>query len=149
MAAATTKDLVESLIGPVEPFQPGRRLTTFAGWYTTSDGGTLVLAVEPGTSDKDAALAASHALAWQHDRDLVLLLPGSAVPWIAARLTHVATPVRVWALGEDGTPVEAPIPTLDEALAGARERPLRRGEQHDLGERARWVAGLAASANGH
>jgi hypothetical protein len=149
MAAATTKDLVESLIGPVEPFQPGRRLTTFAGWYTTSDGGTLVLAVEPGTSDKDAALAAAHALAWQHDRDLVLLLPQSAVPSIAARLTHVATPVRVWAVGEDRTAVETPIPSDVETVAEARRRPLRRGEQHDLGERARWVDGLTASANGH
>jgi hypothetical protein len=68
---------------------------------------------------------------------------------IAARLAYVATPIRVWAIGDDRIAVETPVPSVREAIAEARTRSLRRGEQHDLGERAPWVSGLIAGANGH
>src|SRR4051794_20788788 len=134
--------LVERLVGPAEPFGPGRRLTSLGSWFATRDGGTLVLAVGPEAAVDDAATATAYALAWQQDRDLVLIVPASAADSVAARLAYVATPVRLWAVDSDLSVTAVPIPSVEDVVSEARERPLRRGEAHDLGERAAWVAGL-------
>src|SRR4051812_10424255 len=96
VATPTMERVVSTLVGPVKPFLPGQRLTTFASWFTTSNDDTLVLAVRPGLAPKDAATAVAHALAWQGPRELVLLLPEATVPSVMARLAYIATPLRVW-----------------------------------------------------
>jgi hypothetical protein len=146
---STTYSVVSSLVGRVEPFRPGPRLTTLADWFTTPDQQTLILAVRPGATVDEASTAVAHALAWQHDRKLILLLPPAAVDPVTARLAYVGTRMSIWSIREDLSPTEAPIPTVDNVVAAARQRPLRGEPQHDLGPSADWVADLTAAADGH
>jgi len=148
-AVPTMRALVERVFDRVEPFDPGQKLTTFASWFRTPDDGTLVLAVGPGRSEGQAATAAAHALAWRHDRELALLLPSPIARAVAARVAHIDPPVRVWAVDDGRAPRPVPIPGVDDLVAEARSRPIRRGKGYDLGERADWVRDLLAGATAH
>ncbi len=148
-AAPTLERLVEDLVGAVQPFAPGRKLTTLGQWFLTADGRTLVLAVPPGRSADDVGTAVAYGVAWQGGRDLVLLVPPAAVPSVVARVAFLSTPMRVHALADDLTASPVVVPPTDRVMADARGRGLRREGVHDLGDRSAWVASLADAADRH
>jgi hypothetical protein len=147
--SAVAEHLVTSVGGPVQRFAPGSRLTTFAEWFTTVDNGTLLVAVNRAEPMRNVAEAIAYAVSWQHDRDLALFLPAVAVPAATYRLAFLETPVRVWTFDEQQTPVPHVIPTRDEAMTAAGCLPLRRSEQHDLGEYEPLVSDLIRAARHH
>jgi hypothetical protein len=149
VTTSTMDAAVRTLVGPVMPFQPGQKLTTFANWFTTPADDKLVLAVRPGLAPNDTATAVAHALSWQGHRELVLLLPDAAVASATARLAYVATPLQIWAVDDALTPTPTPIPTVETVVAAASNRPLRGEPQHDLGAFGPWVNDLVASTDRH
>lgn len=143
------QDVATGLCGTAAPFRPRSKLTTFARWFTTADDDALVVAVPPDVAADNAATAVAHALAWQQHRELLLLLPEAAVNRVTARLAYVATPVRVWSLDDDLTPVPQRIPTVAAVVAAARAQKPRAEAQHDLGPHGSWVGDLMTSADQH
>ncbi|MGY1730256.1 hypothetical protein ACI798_01955 [Geodermatophilus sp. SYSU D01045] len=141
--------VVANVVGDATLFEPGRKLTTLGKWFLTRDGGTLVLAVPPGRPLEDVSTAVAHAVAWQGDRTLALLVPAAAVPSIAARIAFLATEVRLWAVADDLTTSSVAIPSVEEAVSEAQGRGLRREGTHDLGERSTWVTDLVDAADRH
>jgi hypothetical protein len=141
--------LVEAAAGAVEPFEPGRRLTTLGSWFTARSETALVVAVAPGRNREEVATAVAYAVAWRRDRDLVLLVPEDAVGPTVVRASHLEGPVEVWAIGQTDLPRRVRIPSTAEVIQETRARPLRREPPHDLGERSSWVADLVRLADAH
>jgi hypothetical protein len=150
MPVVDAQQLAERIAGPVQRFEPGRKLTTFASWFTTVDLGTILLVATGEAASQDSVSeAVAYALAWQQDADLALILPETLATPTLHRLAFISTPVRVWTYGSDGVPRPAVIPTRDEAIDAARTRWLRGGDDHNLGDHAAWVAPLVESAESH
>src|SRR4051812_6760854 len=78
--------LVEKLFGRrLERFTPNQRLTTKAEWFVAGpDVLVAVMAPEQSAASMDEVLA--RALAWQADRDLVLICPRARVGRAVERL---------------------------------------------------------------
>ena len=137
--------LARDLSGHVVRFRPGPSLTAMAEWLATPDDTRLVVVAggHENADSMDEVLA--YALAWQCDRDLLLVLPESREHQTLARLAWVDTPVRVFLHDSDGLR-PAVIPSRSEVLAFAAGRGRRTIAEPDLGDMAplvEWVTGWA------
>lgn len=122
----------------------------------TPDGERLVVLVGPGEEPGDVDAALAYGLAFQGDRDLLLVLPdgdrvvrglepfGSWWP-TCVRAAHVWTPVRVWTHG-DGEVVERRVLSRVEARRAAVLGTTTPPDAHDLGDLAGRVESLVAWA---
>jgi len=142
--------LAAQIAPALQPYRPGAGLTARAEWFIDPEGGLLVVAVG-AHEDRDVTdEVLAYALAWQHDRDLAVVLPRGHVGLTLERLPWIATPVRVYVYEEDLVPRPAVVPSRAEVLAVAGERRRRNTVIHDLGaERAAWVASLIQAADDH
>lgn len=114
------EELARDLCGHVSKFRPGLGVTAMAEWFVTPDDGCLVVVSgeheQPGSMDRVLAFA----LAWQCDRDLVLVLPESSAQQTVGRLPWVDTPVRVF-MHEPAGLRPTVIPSRSEVLDAAAE----------------------------
>lgn len=146
----TAKLLAEQIAPGLVEFAPGKPVTTLAEWFADTGAGLLVLVVGPHTAPDVADEVLAYALAWQHDRDLVLVLPESHIGLTLDRLAWIATPVRVFTYGADLVVTPAIVPSRAEVTAAVATLPLWSQEVHKLGEdRAAWVESLIKGADEH
>jgi len=140
--------LARDLCDEVKDFTPGKNLSAMAEWFVTPDDERLVVVVgdHEQVSSIDDVLA--YALAWQGDRDLVLILPEGHEGQTLDRLPWVDTPVRVFLHGSDDLR-PAIIPSRSDVLARAGGRGLRRTETHDLGELDKLIESVTTWASTH
>ena len=137
-------------------FDPGRRVSETLVLLATPDGERLVVLVGPGEDPGDVDAALGYGLAFQGDRDVLLVLPEGqrqmrglepVASWwpTCVRAAHVWTPVRVWTHA-DGEVVERRVLSKVEArrttLLGTATPP----DAHDLGDLAGRVEPLVAWA---
>lgn len=129
-----------------ELFAP-QRMTTRARWFRDAADERLVAVMDPGAGLAAADEVLAYGLAWQGDRDLLLVLPESLVSTTLVRLPWIGTEVRVW--NWDGTPSlhPVPLPTRLGVLGVMGEYPPRRTGQHLLTpEQHEWIAGIDTGA---
>lgn len=141
--------LIASLGSGFERFQPGGQLSEKAEWLIDSTDEVLVVVVGRHEDHDVADELLAYSLAWQADRDLVLVLPESHVGQTLGRLAWVGTPVRVFTYDALHELRPAVVPTRAEVLDAAKSRPLRALAKHDLGHRSDWVEALTRSATEH
>ncbi len=113
-------------------FSPGRPLTSKARWFCDRADQLLVVVVDAHEPVDVTDEVLAYALAWQRDRDLVLVLPETHVTLTLERLPWIDTPVRVFTYWDDLEPRPRVIPSRAKILAVARTRPLRSTYTHDL-----------------
>jgi hypothetical protein len=147
--AAKVHDLAEQVVGPVAAYKPGRPLTTYAEWLTAADGSLLVVAINPDEGLLSVLETVGYALAWQHDRDLALLVSEGHADAVLERLAFIGTPVRLWSFDKKLAVLPRVIPAPDEVVAAARTRQLRGGADHDLGASTPLVTELVRAAREH
>lgn len=84
------------------------RMSGYAHWYEDVDQGNLVAVITPGekTTVVDEVLA--YGLAWQHHRDLILLVPDNMVVEAMSRNGWLATKVRVFSFDGETHPRSVP-----------------------------------------
>ena len=117
-------------------------------WFVTPGNGRLVVVAggheQVGSMDE----VLGYALAWQCDRDLLLVLPESYERQTLGRLAWVDTPVRVFLHGSYGLR-PAVVPSRSEVLSAAADSGLRAIAEHDLGDMAPLVAWVTSWADDH
>jgi len=147
------KPIAEKLAAHIAPglvpfTPPGPGLTTKARWFSDSSEKLLVVVV--GNDDKvDVTDVLAYALAWQCDRDLVLVLPRKYVGLTLERLPWIETPVRVFTYSDDLTPRPTVVPSCTEILALAKKRSVRSAVTHDLKGRDVLVEQLVRRLENH
>jgi hypothetical protein len=118
-----------------------QRLTHLAQFFLPDDG-RLVVVMGGHEAPTDVLVVLAHALAWQGDRDLLMVLPPEPAGTVLRLAPWLDVPLRVYAhqVGEAPSPV--PIPSRDEVLDDHAKRPRRREQPLDLGPAGQWVAPL-------
>lgn len=101
-AAATVRE-------PIQAFAPGARMSKHAHWFVTADDAVLIGVVSPAEKHTIADEVLAYGLAWQHNRDLHMVLPPAMLGGTLTRLPWIETPIRVWGF-EGGDP--RPVRTL-------------------------------------
>ncbi len=97
------------------------------------DTDRLMVAVGPGENRTDIDTALAWGLAFQQDRDLLLVLPAGTEHPTLNRLPWIATPVRVFSYDADLIPRPAIVPAREQVLADYRLQPVRNRADHALG----------------
>jgi hypothetical protein len=143
------EQLASGLVPDLAAFAPGAALSAMARWFCDRSGQRLVVVVGEHESGDVTDEILAYALAWQHDRDLVLVVPETHLGLTLDRLPWIDTRVRVFTYGDDRDPRPAIIPPQAEVLAAATSRPLRSTGTYDLQHRADLVAPLVHSLNEH
>lgn len=141
--------LVSRIVDDAQPFMPGTDLTEMAVWFTAQSDSLLILAVGDHENVVSMDQALAYALAWQEDKDLILVIPETHASQTLARLAWIDSPVRVFEYGPELLPRPAIVPSRAEVLAAARELGLRRTREHDLGDAAELVEPLVTWADEH
>lgn len=142
--------LADELAGPVRPFTPGRQLPSRAMWFTDEADERLIVVIDHDAGYNAVDQVFAYAVAWQRDRDLLLILPADHADRVLYRLPWIATPVRVWTVANDSKPQPVVVPTRDEVLARAAAWPVHTGEHHNLGaDGDSWVAPLVETVESH
>ncbi len=77
------------------PFAPAR-MSRYAHWYEDARHESLVAVVAPGEKATVADEVLAFGLAWQHNRDLLLVVPGTVVPELLTRMAWLGTEVRLF-----------------------------------------------------
>ena len=134
----------------LEDFAPGEALTELAVWYTAAAGSQLVVV----TGDHEAAgsmdQVLAYALAWQGDRDLILICPEGRHQQMVRRLAWIDSVVRVFTYGPEMLPRPAVIPARAEVVDEAsRGQAVREARGHALGNLAGLVEAVVRWADGH
>jgi hypothetical protein len=128
------RQLAERIVGEVDPFVSSPRTSKKAQWFAAHHDDVLVVVV--GTHENpnvmDEILA--YALAWQGDRDLVLVLPIGYESVTLARLAWIDGCIRVFVYGPENVPVPAVIPSRAETIEAAKDRHREDARSHALGE---------------
>jgi len=139
----------KAVAGSVTDFKPGQSLPSRASWFTDETNERLVVVADPDAPQAAVDKAFAYALAWQHDRDLILILTPEQAPPALHRLPWIGTPVQVWTVTDGSEPRPVVVPTRDEVLAYTAQWPVYGGAGHDLGDGAAWVAALTEAADAH
>lgn len=139
----TARQVAEHILGgtPIR-FAP-QRMSRYAHWYEDDGGNYLVAVANPGAKYTVADEVLAFGLAWQQNRDLILVLPEEMVVGALTRIPWVGTVVRVWQFDGEGDP--KPIPSLSraQALAILADLPRRGPEPYTLrAEHADWLEGI-------
>ncbi len=147
--APTATQLAALVAADLVPFVTGPALSAMARWFHDPNDELLVVVVGahelPDVTDDILA----YALAWQRDRDLVLVLPDTRLGLTLERLPWIDTPVRVFTYTADLTLKPEVIPTRPEVLDRAAQRPLHPGVEHNLGNAHGFVQSLVAHLDDH
>jgi hypothetical protein len=141
--------LAREMIPDPVPFRPGRNLTEMAVWFTDESDGTLVVEVGSHEAIDSLDQVLAYALAWQGDRDLVLVLPETHAEQTMTRLPWIETCVRVFVYGPELLPRPAIVPARAEVLSKAKTLGIRRTKEHTLGDAAELVEPLVKWADEH
>ncbi len=137
------------------------RMTKLAEWFCDQDSLVLVTGPHEDADTADEVLA--YGLAWQGDRDLVLVVPETLLGAIPGRLAWIGTPVRLFRYGGDLLLRPVVIPARSEVWSSpALMEALRFGIPDSLGNPvafccslprhppeyspARWCRGAGAAA---
>jgi hypothetical protein len=112
--------LAEAVLGAgFRVFAP-QAMTTFAWWYEDSEATKLVAVVAPTEVATVTDEVLAYALAWQHDRELIMLLSNEHAGEVARRLPWIGTPVTIRSLA--GDTVEMSRQNVLEIAAALKER---------------------------
>ncbi len=132
--ARLARQLAESVAGEVDPFVSNPRTSTKARWFTASHGDVLVVVVGTHENPKVMDEILAYALAWQGDKDLVLVLPMGYEGVTLARLAWIDGCIRVFVCGPDNLPAAAIIPSRVETIEVAKDRHREDARDHALGD---------------
>ena len=149
MFRPAAESLAREMVPNPVPFQPGRNLTEMAVWFTDESDERLVVVVgrHETTDSLDQVLA--YALAWQGDRDLVLVLPETHAEQTMTRLPWIDSSVRLFVYGLELLPRPTIIPARTEVLSKAKTLGIRRTKEHTLGDVAELIEPLVKWADEH
>lgn len=129
----------EALGADVRSFAP-QAMTTFAWWYEDSNAQTLVTVVAPTEVDTVTDEVLAYALAWQHDRDLILVLSDKHAGEVARRLPWIDANVTIRSFNG-----EAVALSREAVLASAAGNRARTVTPYALdADRFAWIARLMA-----
>ncbi|HSH61271.1 MAG TPA: hypothetical protein VK988_16845 [Acidimicrobiales bacterium] len=141
--------LAEEIAGKVGDFSAAQRLTERCVWLVSNDGERLVVVVGVHELPDAVDEVFAYALAWQHDRDLVIILPETRARTTLDRLPWVETPVRVFTYGPEHAPRPAIVPARAEVVTAAQATPVRATAPHELGALAAAAEDLRHWADNH
>jgi hypothetical protein len=126
-------------------------MSTFASWFTDAAGTTLVAVVPPGQAAQSLDTVLAHALAHQHDRDLLLVVPADDAAEFLRRLHLFTSTVRVMTYADEAGPLTPrPIPARAHILGEYRRlapRPIVRHVVPD--QQLAWVQPVIDEAERH
>lgn len=139
----TARQAAEHILG-VEaiPFAP-QRMSKYAHWYEDVDQNYLVAVANLGEKYTAGDEVLAFGLAWQQNRDLILVLPEVMVIGALTRIPWIGTVVRLWQFDGEGDP--RPIAPLAraEVLAKLRALPSRGSAPYALRpEHDAWIDGI-------
>jgi hypothetical protein len=139
--------LARTLAGEsVKPFEPTPKASTRAAWFTARADSVLLVVVgdheQPRVMDKVLA----YALAWQGDRDLVLVLPEGYERSTLMRLAWIDSCVRVFVYGPEHLPRPAIIWSQEQTMIAAKSLRREPHRDHDLEPVAALVAPIISWA---
>lgn len=139
--APSPRQMAEAILdSAARDFAP-RRMTAYAHWFTDAHDSALV-AVIPSTGEAEACdEVLAYALAWQHDRDLLLVVPKTMQVQLATRLPWLGTTVRLYTY--DGQSGPTPVSALSraEVLDRLRDLTIRKSRIPNLTDEQReWLA---------
>jgi hypothetical protein len=140
------RQLAVSIAGEVEPFVSSPKTSKKARWFTANHDGVLVVVVGAHENRKVMDEMLAYALAWQGDRDLVLVLPTGYEDVTLARLAWIDGCVRVFVYGPERVPAPAVIPSRSETLEAAEDRHREDTRSHALGAGEELIGALLSWA---
>lgn len=141
--------LARAVVDDPQPFTPSRPLTQKAEWFTGAAGAQLVVVADHHEGPKALDEILAYALAWQEDKDLLLILPEEHRQPTLNRLAWIDSPTRVFAYGRDLQPKPVVVPARSETLSAAGALGLRSIGGHSLGDAAHLVEELVGWADSH
>jgi hypothetical protein len=131
-------------------FAPGDAVSELAVWFTAAVGSQLVVVTGDFEAAESMDQVLAYALAWQGDRDLILICPEGRHQQTVKRLAWIDSLVRVFTYGPEMLPRPAIIPARDEVIADAsRGQDVREASRHDLGDLAGLVDPVVQWADDH
>ena len=114
----------------LEGFAPGEALTELAVWYTAAGDSQLVVVTGDHEAAESMDQVLAYALAWQGDRDLLLICPEGRHQQAVKRLAWIDSVVRVFTYGPEMLLRPAIIPARAEVVDEAsRGQDVRRGSR--------------------
>jgi hypothetical protein len=123
-------------------FKPAR-MSELAFWFADGDDSLLVVVIPPQQQRLALDDVFAQALAWQHDRDLIFVVPRGLASDILVRLPWIATPCRVLTYDEVLLPPAEVIPARDEVLTQYALLGYGTVTAHTIPDEQRsWVAAL-------
>lgn len=128
------------------PFRPGKAMTKFAHWFTDADDSAVVAVVTPGEKPTAGDEVLAYGLAWQHNRDLILVLPDNMTVEAQTRVAWMDTEIRLWQ--HDGTGDPRPVPKASRFQLLSHLRGLQPRESKTVvlgGEHEEWIGGIDTS----
>lgn len=147
-AGAAEQAAAATVSAAIQGFAPGSRLSRHAHWFVTGDDEVLIAVASPAERHTTADEVLTYALAWQHNRNLHLVLPPAMLAGALSRLPWIESPVRVWELAE-GEPRPVPAPARPEVFDSLRALPPRVSKKVALtDEHDAWLAGIDTAALG-
>ncbi|GAA2163080.1 hypothetical protein [Pedococcus bigeumensis] len=113
------------------PFAPAR-MSKYAHWFEDPQHGSLVAVITPGEKPTVTDEVLAYGLAWQHNRDLLLVVPDNMVVESISRIGWLETEVRVFQFDGVGGTVPQPVRSpgrfaILEPLAELPERIPKKG----------------------
>ncbi|WP_157581901.1 hypothetical protein [Phycicoccus sp. Soil803] len=113
------------------PFAPAR-MSKYAHWFEDPQHGSLVAVITPGEKPTVTDEVLAYGLAWQHNRDLLLVVPDNMVIEAISRIGWLETEVRVFHFAgmEDSVPQPVRSPgrfAILESMAELPERMPKKG----------------------
>ena len=134
----------------LEDFAPGEALTELAVWYTAAADSQLVVVAGDHEAAESMDQVLAYALAWQEDRDLILICPEGRHQQTVKRLAWIDSLVRVFTYGPEMLLRPAIIPARAEVLDEAsRGQDVRKASRHELGDLAGLVDPVVRWADEH
>lgn len=122
-------------------FRPGKAMTKYAHWFTDREDSALVAVVMPGDKPTAGDDVLAYGLAWQQDRDLLLVLPDNMTGDTRTRIAWLGTETRLWQYDGEGDPLPVPKASRFERLGHLRDLPPRETKSIVLGgEHEEWIA---------
>lgn len=131
--------------GPVLPFTPGQRITTYANWFIAGD--QLIVVMGPHESPGSAITLLAYGLAWQSRRVLHLVLPPGFADAVVRVIPWLRTAIRVHLAVSTGLETLT-SPSRQEVVEATRALPARPTGAHDLGSNQTWIDGLLQEVKG-
>src|SRR5688500_4836547 len=92
----TARQAAAHILGSApDPFAP-KRMSKYAHWFTDPQDTCVIAVVMPGEKATAGDEVLAYGLAWQHNRDLHLVLPDDMLAEALTRKAWIDTEVRLW-----------------------------------------------------